>query len=69
MDVKLRRRIGDLEQQLRSAETERANLRSELAMALERQTKTSQNLNVISMSRTDLQPVFDVMLDPGDFTR
>ncbi|WVT73893.1 ATP-binding protein [Sinorhizobium chiapasense] len=61
MDIELRRRIGELEQQLRNAAAESANLRSELAIALERQTITAQILNVISMSRTDVQPVFDVI--------
>jgi len=55
------RRIDELEQQLRSAVAENANLQTELAIALERQTVTAQILNVISMSRTDVQPVFDVI--------
>lgn len=59
MDIELRRRIDELEQQLRSAAAEIANLQSELAIALERQTITAQILNVISMSGTDVQPVFD----------
>ncbi|UNZ49906.1 sensor histidine kinase [Agrobacterium tumefaciens] len=61
MDVELKRRIDELEQQLRSAAGENANLQSELAIAMERQTITAQILNVISMSRTDVQPVFDVI--------
>lgn len=40
---------------------ENADLRSELGIALERQAVTAQILNVISMSRTDVQPVFDVI--------
>ncbi|MBB5595741.1 class 3 adenylate cyclase/GAF domain-containing protein [Rhizobium tropici] len=40
---------------------ENAGLRSELGIALERQAVTAQILNVISMSRTDVQAVFDVI--------
>jgi signal transduction histidine kinase len=61
MDIEPRRRIEELEQQLRSAAAENASLQSELVIALERQTITAQILNVISMSRTDVQPVFDVI--------
>ncbi|MEH2511166.1 signal transduction histidine kinase [Nitrobacteraceae bacterium AZCC 1564] len=61
MDAEERRRIDELEQQLRLAAAENANLQAELAIALERQAVTAQILNVISMSRTDVQPVFDVI--------
>ncbi len=61
MDAELRRRIDELEQQLDAAAAESAGLRSELGIALERQAVTAQILNVISMSRTDVQPVFDVI--------
>ncbi len=61
MDAERRRSIDELEQQLRLAEAENAHLQTELAIALERQTVTAQILNVISMSRTDVQPVFDVI--------
>lgn len=60
-DAEARHRIDELEQQLRSAAAENAELQTELAIALERQTVTAQILNVISMSRTDVQPVFDVI--------
>ncbi len=66
MDVELRRMIDELEQQLGSAAVENTDLRSELEIALERQAVTAQILNVISMSRTDVQPVFDVISEsPG----
>ena len=61
MDVELRRRIDELEQQLGSAAVENTDLRLELEIALERQAVTAQILNVISMSRTDVQSVFDVI--------
>jgi signal transduction histidine kinase len=61
MDVELRRRIDELEQQLGFVAAENADLRSELGIASERQAVTAQILNVISMSRTDVQPVFDVI--------
>jgi hypothetical protein len=54
MNIKLRRRIDELERQLRSALAENATLQSEIVIALERQTITAQILNVISMSRTDV---------------
>ncbi|WP_229202543.1 hypothetical protein [Rhizobium rhizogenes] len=61
MNIELKRRIDELERQLRSAVAENTNLQSELVIALERQTITAQILNVISMSRTDVQLVFDVI--------
>ena len=61
MDVELRRRVDELEQQLGSAAVENTDLRLELEIALERQAVTAQILNVISMSRTDVQSVFDVI--------
>ncbi len=61
MGVELRHRIDELEQQLGAMAVENADLRSELGIALERQAVTAQILNVISMSRTDVQPVFDVI--------
>jgi len=57
-----RGRIEKLEQQqLRSAVAKNANLQTELAIALERQTVTAKILNVIAVSRIDVQPVFDVI--------
>lgn len=61
MNVELRRRIDELEQQLGAMAVENADLRSELGIAWERQAVTAQILNVISMSRTDVHPFFDVI--------
>ena len=42
---------------------ENARLRAELRAALARQTATSDILRVISQSPTDVQPVFDVIVE------
>src|SRR5882757_10259832 len=49
----------DVETDLR----ENARLRAELRAALARQTATSDILRVISQSPTDVQPVFDVIVE------
>jgi len=61
MTAELRRKIDELKQKLGAVAAESAGLRSELGIALECQAVTAQILNVISMSRTDVQPVFDVI--------
>lgn len=63
MDTELKRRIDELEQQLRSAAAENGRLQTDLAIALERQTVTAKILAVIAVSRTDVQPVFDVITE------
>jgi signal transduction histidine kinase len=61
MDIAGSRKIEELERKLQRAAADNTNLQTELAIALERQTVTAKILNVIALSRTDVQPVFDVI--------
>jgi signal transduction histidine kinase len=61
MDIAGSRKIEELERKLQRAAADNTNLQTELAIALERQAVTAKILNVIALSRTDVQPVFDVI--------
>ncbi|KWV60422.1 histidine kinase [Bradyrhizobium macuxiense] len=55
------RKIEELERELQRTTADNANLQTELTIALERQSVTAKILNVIALSRTNVQPVFDVI--------
>ncbi len=55
-------RVEALEKSLKGEATERRRLEKALADSLKQQTATSEILRVISSSRTDVQPVFDAII-------
>ncbi|MBR0694706.1 GAF domain-containing protein [Bradyrhizobium lablabi] len=61
MDAEVRRRIDELEQQLRSAVAENVRLQSELALARDHQTASAAILRTIAASPSDARPVFEAI--------
>ncbi|MDI4236656.1 GAF domain-containing protein [Bradyrhizobium sp. Arg237L] len=61
MIAELRRRIDELEQQLRSGTAENARLQSELAVARDRQSAGAAILRTIAASPSDARPVFEAI--------
>ncbi|MGY3603271.1 MULTISPECIES: GAF domain-containing protein [unclassified Bradyrhizobium] len=59
--AELRRRIDELEQQLRSGAAENARLQSELAVARDRQSAGAAILRTIAASPSDARPVFEAI--------
>ncbi|OAF11075.1 GAF domain-containing protein [Bradyrhizobium neotropicale] len=61
MAAALKRRIDELEQQLKSGTAETARLADEKRQALERQAATADILKVIAASPSDARPVFEAI--------
>ncbi|MGY3617618.1 GAF domain-containing protein [Bradyrhizobium sp. USDA 10063] len=61
MAAELRCRIDELEQQLQSGAAENARLRSELAIARDRQSASAAILRTIAASPSDARPVFEAI--------
>src|SRR4051812_37549120 len=57
----LERRIDELERQLQSAAAENTQLRSELAIARDRQSASAEILRTIAASPSDARPVFEAI--------